>query len=294
MKTLYLRCTKIFFSFFVLALGFSFSGIKAEAALLPTVEQMQQISKIFDANYYAMTYPDVAIYYNNDELAMFNHYVTRGIYESRNPSPYFNATAYMKRYPDLQAAYGMDMLSYASHYARRGMDEGRDGSPEEGLNPELVAAFANNQSSKLISVFFTEYDPNAARGHNIELAASHVNGTVVKPGKSFSASNAIGQRTTANGFVEAPVFINKKHDVGIGGGVCQVSSTIYAAIKSAGIKATERHAHSLPVTYLPEGWDATISWGALDMRFTNPYKQDMVVSAFTDKGRLIIALYLQE
>ena len=68
----------------------------------------------------------------------------------------------MKRYPDLQAAYGMDMLSYASHYARRGMDEGRDGSPEEGLNPELVAAFANNQSSKMISVFFTEYDPNAA------------------------------------------------------------------------------------------------------------------------------------
>ena len=212
MKTLHSRFTRIIFSFFVLALGFSISEIKADAALLPTVEQMQQISKIFDANYYAMTYPDVALYYNGDELAMLNHYVTRGIYESRNPSPYFNATAYMKRYPDLQAAYGMDMLSYASHYARRGRDEGRDGSPEEGLNPELVAAFEANQSSKLISVYFTEYDPNAARGHNIELAASKVNGTVVKPGKSFSASNAIGQRTTANGFVEAPVFINKKHD----------------------------------------------------------------------------------
>ena len=295
MKAKGLGFSKILFSIFAIALGFAITGVKADAAAItPTIQDMQIIAKIFDANYYAATYPDVAAYYNNDQLAMYNHYLTRGIYESRNPNAYFNATAYMNRYGDLQAAYGGNMLAYASHYARRGAEEGRDGTPIEGITPEALAISNSPANYKLISIYYTEFDPNAARGHNIELAASHVNGTVVKPGKSFSANNAIGQRTTANGFVEAPVFINKKHDVGIGGGICQVSSTIYAALKTAGIKATERHPHSLPVNYLPEGWDATISWGSLDMRFTNPYKQDMVVAATTDKGRLIIALYLRE
>ena len=81
--------------------------------------------------------------------------------------------------------------------------------------------------------------------------------------------------------------------MGLGGGICQVSSTIYAAMKVAGIQATERHAHSLPVNYLPAGWDATISWGSLDMKFVNRYDKNMVIYMNTNNGILTAALYLQ-
>lgn len=300
MRKVNLCISRIIFSMFVVALGFVLMPhMDADAA---TLDEMQNIAKIFDANYYGTTYPDVYAYYGGDQLGMFNHYVTKGIYENRNPNAYFNATDYMSRYLDLQTAYGTNMPAYASHYARRGMAEGRNGAP--GVAASTITAVNNaadvttqvntaDQSNnlKLVGLYFTEFDENAARGKNIQIAAKNMNGTVVAPGKTFSASNSIGRRTTANGFVEAPVFINKEHAMGIGGGVCQVSSTTYAALKVAGIQASERHPHSLPVAYLPAGWDATISWGSLDMKFVNPFDTNMVVESMTDKGRLIVGLY---
>ena len=81
--------------------------------------------------------------------------------------------------------------------------------------------------------------------------------------------------------------------MGIGGGVCQVSSTIYATMKTAGIKATERHPHSLPVAYLPEGWDATISGNDLDLKFKNTYGKNMIVYENTLGSALTAAIYIE-
>ncbi len=274
-------------SFIVVAVAVLLApSLKAEAA---TQEEINAIVAVFDAGYYAANNPGVVEYYGGgSELYLLNHYINYGVYEGRNPSAYFNATDYMCRYPDLQALYGNNMPSYVVHYVKWGMAEQRNGLPN---NPGIVDTPKSNL--KLLGMYTTEYDPKASRGHNIEVAAKNVDGKVVKPGATFSASNSIGPRTSENGFLEAPVFLNKQHAMGMGGGVCQVSSTIYAAMKTAGIQASERHAHSLPVAYLPAGWDATISWGSLDLKFVNKYDSNIIVYTMADNGKLTAALYIE-
>lgn len=278
--------SKLCFGVFVFAMALVFvPKMDAEAA---TNDELQVVAKIFDANYYAMMYPDVAARGNGSPLYLLNHYIYHGVNEGRNASAYFNATDYKNRYPDLVALYGDNMLAYAVHYGTAGIAEGRDGTPAAGV-VEVVPP----TNVKLLGVYCTDYDATAPRGSNIARAAKNIGVKVLAPGKVFSVSNTIGPRTTANGFVEAPVFIAKQHAMGLGGGVCQVSSTIYAATKMAGINALERHPHSLPVYYLPEGWDATISWGSLDMRFANPYDTNMLVCVSAETGKLTAALYLE-
>ena len=118
---------------------------------------------------------------------------------------------------------------------------------------------------------------NIPRATNVALAAQRINGTVVQPGGSFSFSNTILPRTSANGYVTAPIYVSGKKGTGTGGGVCQVSSTLYAAMVYAGLPATERHAHSLPVDYLPAGLDATIAGSYLDLKFTNTFSQPLLI-----------------
>ena len=267
---------------FSMALMVFAPSITAEAA---NNEELQAVASVFDATYYAANYPDVA-QSNSEPLRMLEHYMLYGIYEGRNASATFNATDYKNKNADLAAVYGDNMLAYVYHYVACGQAEERDATPE---NVGVVPA----EEYTLVGIYSTAYNSDVPRATNVELAAKNVNNTVVAPGSTFSANEAIGQRTTANGFVEAPVFINKEHAMGIGGGVCQVSSTIYAAMKTAGITATERHAHSLPVDYLPEGWDATISWGSLDLKFVNSYDNNMLIETFASSGDLTVALYVQ-
>lgn len=287
MKKLNLKVNKLIVSLlcFVAAIVVT-PSLTAEAA---SNDEVQACAKVFDSAYYAAAYPEVAAVFT-DELDLLNHYIYAGIYEGRNASATFNATDYMNKNQDLIAVYGDNMPAYVYHYVNLGAAEGRDATPTTTIiDPELDLP----HQYTLLGIYTTQYDPEAARGTNIEIAASHVDGTVLEPGDTFSANRAIGPRTTANGFVEAPVFINKQHAMGIGGGVCQVSSTIYASMKMAGISATERHPHSLPVYYLPEGWDATISGDALDLKFVNRYDSNLLIDIVAMNGDLTAALYLQ-
>ncbi|SEA77236.1 VanW like protein [Pseudobutyrivibrio sp. ACV-2] len=285
MEKIQLHIAKIIISMTFVIIAFAVSpNLTVSAA---SNDELQAAAKVFDADYYATLYPDVAAYSNGSQLWLLNHYIYHGIYENRNASATFNATDYMQKNPDLQILYGDNMLAYVYHYANVGQFEGRDGIPVAGT--EIVVP----KTYTLLGIYSTEYNHEAPRGNNIAIAAGHVNGTVVEPGKTFSANKAIGPRTAANGFVDAPVFINKEHAIGIGGGVCQVSSTIYAAMKTAGVPASERHPHSLPVNYLPAGWDATISGNTLDLKFVNKYDSNIVVWETANNGILTAALYLQ-
>ena len=142
-----------------------------------------------------------------------------------------------------------------------------------------------------IGSYATAYNPNISRAVNVTLAASRINGVVIQPGESFSFSQTILPRTPANGYVTANVIVNKKYVPGTGGGICQVSSTLYAAMLSAGLPATERHSHSLNVGYIPVGMDATISGTALDLKFTNIFPEPIQIQAFADQGILTILIY---
>lgn len=385
---------------------------------------------VFDATYYYNAYPDVAAVCGADEDALFNHFVSFGVYEGRSASAAFNPQAYRQRYTDLQEEFGNDMAAYCRHYVAFGRAEGRnavaDGQPsvqikvtvskkaaqaasdtteqkeektkttgqdtdkgeikkateetkdemketkddakgtteemkdetketkddakertgettvtkteeknepaedekagavetekstgeakstedeiasvQESAAPSVqtgdmaVTAVTEeeeagpNDAQTVIGTYTTYYEANVSRAVNVELAAQRINGIVVAPDGKFSFSNTILDRTTANGYVEGPIFVKGEKSTGIGGGVCQVSSTLYAAMVDAALPATERHPHSLPVDYLPAGLDATIAGNYMDLKFTNTFEQPLLIEASAEGGKLTVTLILQ-
>lgn len=244
------------------------------------------VKQVFDADYYYNENSDVASVFGKDQAKLLNHYVTYGIREGRNASATFNATTYKNNYIDLKVAFGSNMLAYCKHYVEYGKAEGR--------NAIDVLVEGPSDMGTVIATYTSEFDANIARATNVKLAAAQIDGKVLQPQETFSFLGSITPRTKENGYVVATIFSGGKVSKGIGGGICQVSSTIYAAILSTNCTIVERHAHSLPVTYVPKGMDATVSAPALDFRFTNTYDQPMMISVSAgDDGILTVMISLQ-
>lgn len=262
--------------------------LKAEAAPRKTAKQdLTYVKMVFDADYYYEQYPDVAAAFGKNPVSLLNHYVTYGIKEGRNASATFNATTYKNNYQDLKRAFGGNMFSYCQHYIEYGMAEGRNAM-------DVLVEVPTAESGTVIATYSTEYDVTIARATNVQLAASQIDGRVLQPQETFSFLGSITPRTIANGYVVAPIFSGGKVSKGVGGGICQVSSTIYAAVLGTSCEVVERHSHSLPVTYVPKGMDATVSSPSLDFRFTNSYEQPLLISVTTDgTGILTVTLSLQ-
>lgn len=257
------------------------SGTPAEAAQTPLT------SLTFDMDYYYNTYPDLQAALGYDYNNLYRHYLDSGLAEGRSGSAEFNCLVYRNNYPDLQTSFGDDYRAYCVHYENYGKAEGRNAAGDG----TALSVPATASASALIGSYATAYNPNISRAVNVSLAASRINNVVVQPGESFSFNQTILPRTAANGYVEANMIVNKKYVLGTGGGICQVSSTLYAAMLSAGLPATERHPHSLKVDYIPEGMDATISGNTLDLRFTNTFAEPIQIQAVADQGTLTISLY---
>ena len=139
----------------------------------------------------------------------------------------------------------------------------------------------------------TSYSTSSSnRCNNVEVAAARLNNYVVQPGHMVSVSSAILSRTTANGYKEAGAYENGETVPAIGGGICQVSSTVYNAVMNAGLTVLERHPHSMPVHYLPLGQDAAISEGAMDMIFRNDYDRPVLIQTQTANKKLTVTIYV--
>ena len=151
------------------------------------------------------------------------------------------------------------------------------------LEPKVTEASINAELfGTVLGKFSTSYATSSKnRSDNVELAASRINGIILMPGEEFSYNNAVGKRTAENGFKEAPVFENGETVQGMGGGVCQVSSTLYSAVLYADLPVLERQNHSLTVSYVPKGQDATVAYGSIDFRFKNNTKGPIKISAKT-------------
>lgn len=128
----------------------------------------------------------------------------------------------------------------------------------------------------------------------MELAADRINGIILTPGSTFSFSKSVGTRTKENGYVVAESFASGRKTTSVGGGICQVSSTLYCGIAEsvpAQIKVTERHKHSAPVDYVPENMDATIAEGSLDFRFQNAGTKNLQIVTSCDQGIVTTSVY---
>lgn len=140
---------------------------------------------------------------------------------------------------------------------------------------------------EVASEFTTRFsEGKASRSHNIRTAAKKIDGLVLAPGEAFSFNKTVGRRTVKGGFMIAGVYKNGKHDVDVGGGICQVSTTLYNAALFADLKIARRSNHSMPVPYVPLGRDATVDYGSADLVFKNTLNQPIAINASVSSGTI--------
>lgn len=139
----------------------------------------------------------------------------------------------------------------------------------------------------VLASYQTKYSPGN-RGHNIALAAGKLNGSLVKPNGIFSFNDTVGLRTATAGYKVAGVILDGQLADGIGGGVCQVSSTLYNAVLLAGLTPTARTSHALPSAYCPPGLDATVADGQIDLQFRNQLAHSVYLLTSADGHTLTV------
>lgn len=132
---------------------------------------------------------------------------------------------------------------------------------------------------------------NRGRTANVKLAASRINGVTLLPGEVFSYDKTIGSRTAANGYHVAGVYVGNKVEEGIGGGICQTSSTLYSAVLYSNLEIVSRTSHSLPVSYMPPGQDATIAEGSIDFKFKNNTDYPVKIVCQTGSSSVTCSIY---
>ncbi len=134
---------------------------------------------------------------------------------------------------------------------------------------------------RVLSSYETDFAHHAGpRAVNIATAARYLNGAVIGPGEVFSFNKTVGARTVERGFTFAPVIVADELEPGVGGGVCQVASTLHAAAVFGGFEVVQRRSHSRPSGYTPLGLDATVVDGELDLKLKNPFDSALIVHAF--------------
>ena len=160
--------------------------------------------------------------------------------------------------------------------------------------PEITTANLDDVLfSEVLATYKTTYNAsNVDRSTNLEVAARNINGTILLPGEIFSYNKEVGQRTYANGFKDAHIFAGGKVVDGLGGGICQVSSTLYNAIlKVDGIEIVERKNHMMYPQYVEPSLDATVVWGSIDFRFKNTRETPIKIVATVKNGVTTTTVY---
>jgi len=161
----------------------------------------------------------------------------------------------------------------------------------ETESPRITSEVLSTIDQLLASYSTTFNASNTSRTKNIALSAKAINGTLLMPGDVFSFNEVVGPRSREQGYQDAPVIFNGELVEGVGGGVCQVSSTIYNAVLLSDLKIVERVKHSIPSTYVPKGQDATVSFGVLDFKFQNDFPNPIYIETFTKGNQMHINIY---
>jgi vancomycin resistance protein YoaR len=143
--------------------------------------------------------------------------------------------------------------------------------------------------ARVLSSFETDFSRKPrSRIPNIRKAASYLNGVIVGPGETLSFNRIVGPRTEARGFSDAPVIVADELERGVGGGVCQVASTLFGAAMLGGFEIVKRRSHSRPSGYAPLGLDAVVIYDEnIDLQLRNPYETPIIVHAFLPNQKLI-------
>lgn len=146
--------------------------------------------------------------------------------------------------------------------------------------PDLLATFSTNYQAS-----------NVSRTTNLKLASNKINGTVILPNEEFSYNKVVGERTISAGYKMAATYSNGQVVDGLGGGICQISSTLYDAVVMANLNVTTRRNHQFVTSYVPAGKDATVVWGSQDFKFVNSRKYPVRIVATVEGGVATVQIW---
>lgn len=154
-----------------------------------------------------------------------------------------------------------------------------------------VADLGSRAFPDVLATFTTRYDAgNTNRSTNLAIACKKINNYVLQPGETFSYNQTVGKRSIENGFREAHIFTSSGVEDGVGGGICQISSTLYNTVVLSNLEIVERHNHSYGAGYVDPGRDATVSYGSLDFKFKNPRKYPIKITAYINGGVATVSI----
>jgi vancomycin resistance protein YoaR len=142
-----------------------------------------------------------------------------------------------------------------------------------------------------VGTYETIYGGDPNRIHNVQLVAHLVDKKLIAPGTTFSFNGTTGERSADKGFLEAPVIVNGELQTGLGGGVCQVSTTVFNAAFEAGLPITARTNHALYISHYPLGRDATVNYPDIDLKFVNDTGHWLLLRTFVGSSSLVVTLY---
>lgn len=163
--------------------------------------------------------------------------------------------------------------------------------PMEIIQPKYTKEYYARING-VVGQYSTDFkNSGLGRKKNIQLSASSLNGKILHPGQSISYNETTGPRQKQFGYEEAPVIIGGELTPGIGGGVCQTSTTLYNALLLADLTILERHPHSIPPAYINKGQDAAVATGYLDLRFRNDFDYPIYISAWVAGDRVYFSIY---
>ncbi|MGL5822894.1 MAG: VanW family protein [Sarcina sp.] len=163
--------------------------------------------------------------------------------------------------------------------------------PIKEIEPKIKSDMIKDINGKFSSASTSFNTGDLSRNTNLKIATQQVNGTILLPGEEFSYNEVVGERSTARGFKAAGAFSGGEVVQSIGGGICQISSTLYQAIMRSGIESTERYNHTMSVSYAKPSEDATVAWGYLDYKFKNPYKHPIYIQGIITDGIVTFNVY---
>ncbi|MFC4776072.1 VanW family protein [Paenibacillus sp. GCM10023252] len=165
--------------------------------------------------------------------------------------------------------------------------------PVKLVSPEVTLERLKAEGiERKITEFTTDFSSSAAgRAYNVSSTARMLNDWHLAPDEVFDYGKLVRMTEEEYGYREAPVILNGKLVPGVGGGICQVSSTLYNAVLLAGLDIVERRNHSLPVAYLPKGQDATFASGAINFRWRNSTGKHLIVRTVVSGGKLTVKLF---
>lgn len=190
-----------------------------------------------------------------------------------------------------QIGYMLDKSSFSKKFYEYyyGNEAAELKVPLHPVHPKVDSEILSHIRVQRIGQYVTYFNRrNKQRSHNITLATEAINNHVVFPGETFSFNEVVGKRTRERGYLSAPVIVRGELSEDIGGGICQVSSTLYNAVDHAGLNIVQRYSHSRRVPYVPRGRDATVSWYGPDFVFKNDLNQPILIQAKIYGGSMIV------